>query len=406
MTASTASNALQLLAFVNEAARDAVEEGARAMQLARIKIEVGTVAQATAFLKGNPSPEILLVEIGNTEEAPAQLDALADVVNPATKVIAAGHTDSIRFLRWLSDLGIDGYLLLPFTGAELQQAVAKGSIQQLQAKEQASGVSKQLVAVIGARGGVGTTLVAANLSAQFAKARSLPTALIDLDPYFGTAALSLDLEAGRGLRDAFEKPDRVDGMFLERVMIKPFSNLSVFGPEEPLMDPITIQPNAGESILAALREKYTMLIADVPRQMNPLTRHVLQAADHVVIVAEPQITSLRDALRIKDFIVDHLKKSVPLLVLNRVGLSKENELAPKEFAKHFGGEVAAKIPFLPEVLVATAQGELLDSEARMAPALAALQRVLDGITGESNDEEESPAPASKGSFLGRFVGKK
>jgi pilus assembly protein CpaE len=234
----------------------------------------------------------------------------------------------------------------------------------------------------------------------------VPTALVDLDPYFGCAALTLDLEPGRGLRDAFEKPERVDGLYLERVMIKPFANLAVLSAEEPLMDVISPQSNAGEMIFAALREKYDVIVVDLPRQMNPLTRHALSIADHVILVAEPQITSLRDTLRLKDYLVDTLKRPLPLVVLNRVGLSSANELSAKEFAKNFGHEVSSQCSFMHEAVAATAQGELLSSTPKLNAVLNPLRKLANTILGDMEAEEDTPVAGGGGSLLARLKGRK
>ncbi|MDX2096006.1 MAG: AAA family ATPase [Alphaproteobacteria bacterium] len=397
----------QFMVFANAASGDAARATSKELGFTHTHMAEGTVDEAVAYLSQHPSPEILLVEIGDAEAAPAQLDALADVVNLHTKVLVTGTVDSIRFYHWLSDLGIDGYLLQPFTATELKHAIAKGSIKKAEALEEKAGEAKKVIAVIGARGGVGTTLMASNLAALFARNHHQPTALVDLDPYFGCAALSLDLEPGRGLRDALEKPDRVDALFLERVMVKPFANLGVLSAEEPLMDVIKAQDNAGEMIFAALREKFSIMVVDLPRQMNPLTRQVLAMADHVIIVAEPQITSLRDTLRLKDYLVDTLKRPVPQVILNRVGLSAANELSAKEFAKNYGHAPVAQFAFLHEVVAQTAQGELLDTLPKLnvlMNPLRALARTLLGTL----EEKDAPPPqkATAGALLARLKGGK
>ena len=396
---------VQLMLFATTDSGEAARIAAGELGFVRTHIAVGNAASATEYLKQNASPEILVVEIGNPEEAPAQLDALADVVNPHTKVLATGNVDSIRFYQWLSDLGIDGYLLQPFTAAELRQAIAKGSIKKPGADDAKQAAQKRTIAVIGARGGVGTSMVAANLAAIFALTHKHPTALVDADPYFGSAALTMGLDPSRGLRDAFEKPDRVDGLFLERVMVKPFENLAILAAEEPLMDVITTQANAGEMILAALGEKFRTVVVDVPRQMNVLTRHMLTKADHVIIVADPQLTSLRDSLRLRDYLVDTLKRPAPMLLLNRVGLSSANELSVKDFAKNVGQDVVAHLPFIHEAIEATAQGELLASNPKLKPLLSALKNIARQMVGEG-EEEESESPAGGGSFFARLTGKK
>lgn len=408
MTKHPASGTLghmQLILFASAGCGDATTVAAKELGFAHVKIEVGDATSAAQYFAQNASPEILIVEVGNPDEAPAQLDALADVVNPHTKVLATGSVDSIRFYQWLSDLGIDGYLLQPFTATELKQAIAKGAIKKPEVGGNKDTTAKKLIAVVGARGGVGTTMVATNLATLFANA-GIPTALADLDAYFGSVALALDLEPGRGLRDALEKPDRVDGLFLERVMIKPFTNLSILSAEEPLVDTITMQPNAGEMIFAALREKYTYMVVDLPRQMNPLTRHVLAHADHVIIVAEPQITSLRDTLRIKDYLVDQLKRTAPMVVLNRIGLSAANELSAKEFTKNFGHEVSGQLNFMHDIVAATAQGELLTSTPKLNATLNSLRAIARSIMGDGEEQETKATTEGGGSLLSRLKGRK
>ena len=75
------------------------------------------------------------------------------------------------------------------------------------------------------------------------------------------------------------------------------------------------QANAGEVLFRALVEKFSLVIADLPRQMNPMTRHVLAHADLLVIVAEPHLIDLRDALRIRDYVVEQLRRPAPLLLI-------------------------------------------------------------------------------------------
>ena len=406
MTHTSASGTLgtnQLLSFTHDANDEAVTIAAQQLGLTQTKIEVGDVVSATEYLREHASPETLLVEITNADDAPAQLDALADVLNPLTKVIVCGTIDSVRLYHWLMDIGIHEYLLQPFTEMQLAHAISKGAPVKPAATHADTVTTRKLIAVVGARGGVGTTTLAINLGAIFARDYHIPTAVFDLDPYFGSVALSLDLEAGHGLRDALEKPDRVDALFLERVMVKPFDNLSILSAEEPLSEPIVPQANAGDMIFAALREKFEYVVVDVPRQMNPISRYVLAHADHVVIVAEPHLPALRDALRLKDYLVDSLKRPAPQLVLNRIGLAPKHELPLKEFVKHYGAEPAMQFPHLGEALAANADGQLLVNVPKIKAAIAPLYTFAEGIVGKLGKAEKE---AGGTSLLARFKGKK
>lgn len=354
-------------------------------------IESGDVTTATEYLRSHPSPQMLLVELPKADDAAAALDALADVVNPHCKVITTGKTDALSFYQWLLGLGIHEYLLAPFTAAQLGAAMDKGSVA---AKPSDVPNVKKRIAVIGARGGVGTTTIATNLAAMFALEQQLPTVLIDLDPHFGSVALSLDLEPGRGLRDALEKPDRVDGLFLDRVLIKPYPNLAILSAEDPLHEMLQPQANAGEVLFHALAEKYHILVADLPRQVNGLTRYALAHADVVILVAEPHLIDLRDALRIKDLLVDQLKRPAPLLVLNREGLGGKLELSTADFTKHYGTAPLAQVKLLPEAFAASAQGELLTTNPKLKAALAPLRALAARITGIERTDETVEKPTA------------
>ncbi len=395
----TALSTTQLLAFVTDrASADAV----RALLAERGldgRVEQGDAATAAAYLGTHPSPQLLVVEVPSAEAAPALLDALADVVHPACKVIVTGAIDTLSFYQWLLSLGIHDYLLAPFTPQQLQAAMEKGGKPATDIG--ATPAVKKLIGVIGARGGVGTSTIATNLAALFARDQHLPTGLVDLDPHFGSVALGLDLEPGRGLRDALEKPDRVDGLFLDRVMIRPFSGLAILSAEEPLHEAITIQPNAGEMLFAALAEKYALLVADLPRQMNPLTRYVLAHADRVVLVAEPHLIDVRDALRLKDYVVEQLKRPAPLLVLNRTGLSPKQELPARDIAKHYGAAPVAELKFLPEAYDAATNGELLVDQPKLQPFLSPLRALAVELSGVEPDTAEAGGSLPAKLFKGR-----
>jgi pilus assembly protein CpaE len=220
--------------------------------------------------------------------------------------------------------------------------------------------------------------MATALASLFAREHNLTTALVDLDAQFGSVALGLDLEPSRGLRDALEKPDRIDSLFLERVMMKASDRLSILSAEEPLGEQIHLHAHAGELLLAGLREKFPMIVLDLPRQFTPLTRYALAEADQVVIVTEPGILPLRDALRLRDLLVDQLKRPAPLYIVNREGLAGKHEVPRAEFAKHLGAPVALHVPFNAEIIALTARGDTLLEDAKLADGLRKLAQQLSG----------------------------
>lgn len=363
-------------------------------------VEPGTAAEAAEYLKSHPSPQTLVVEIPNAETAARMLDALADVVNHATRVIVTGRVDTFSFYHWLMGLGIHDYLLQPFNEQQLASALMK-SAPGAAAAAPAEKVQRptKTIALIGARGGVGTTTVATAIASILANEHEIPTALIDLDTQFGSVALGLDLEPSRGLRDALEKPDRIDTLFLERVMMKPNPNLSILSAEEPFAEIIAPHAQAAELLFAALREKFPMLVVDLPRQMNSMTRYVLANADHVIIVSEPSILSLRDALRVKDYVADTLKRPAPMIVINREGYSSKTEPSRSEFARHLGTEPSTYVPFHAGIISATGKGDNTAADKKLTSAIKPLRELSMKFAGQPDDEAEPAGKKGKAKAL-------
>ncbi len=313
-------------------------------------INQGNITNAAEYLKSNPSPILLLVEISSSKDAPGQLDALAEVCDPGTKVIVTGLVNEYSFYCWLMDLGIFCYLLKPLTEQTLAGALAKST-------EAPTGQAKtgkppgKIIAVIGTRGGVGTTTLALNLAGVIAETSAKKTALIDLDPREGSIALAMDLEPSRGLREALEKPDRIDSLFMERVMTKPHQHLSILSAEETLQDQLKIHDHASEALLKELKGAYDVIVLDVPRYLDPFSTKCLGAADNVVLATELTLLSLRDALRMQDMMRESLKMRAPVVVAMRTGLAAKHQVIVADFEKGINAKVAFSVPFTPDIFM-------------------------------------------------------
>lgn len=143
-----------------------------------------------------------------------------------------------------------------------------------------------------------------------------------------------------------------------------------------------------------------MVVVDVPRQMTPLTRHVMSVADHVCIVAGPYLPDLRDALRLRDYRVDVLKRSAPRLVINGIGAHPGQSLSMKSFTKHFGAAPDCQLPHVPEAVTATAEGALFSANPKLQVLTLPLRLFALSLLGEEMGSKETrkPTPPKKSSF--------
>lgn len=335
------------LAFAGDAADvETLKKFAAAHSWPESCIAQGDIRAAIASLKENPSPPLLLVEIAQAGEAQAQLNALAEVCAPETKVIVIGTVNEFSFYNWLMEIGISGYLLKPLSEAALEGAYAKATA--VPAPAASNKKPGKVVGVIGARGGVGSTALAINLAGVIAEGGKLSTALVDLDPQDGSIALMLDMEPSKGFREALEKPDRIDPLFIDRVMQKHGKYLSLLSSEETLQERVAAHESAADILMAELRDKFQAVVLDMPRHLNAFTRKVLSRTDEVVLVAELTLSSVRDTLRLSDVVREQTRNRSPLIVANRVGLGKHG-VAAADFEKGVSAKIAYSIPFAPDI---------------------------------------------------------
>ena len=289
------------------------------------------------------------------------------------------------------DIGIANYLLQPFTMSALQAIYDKAltpttsSVLVGDAKKEA-----KVISIIGTRGGVGSTMLAVNLSWILAKQHKQKVALLDLDPQVGTVAMALDLEPGRGMRDALEKPDRIDSLFMDRVMVRYDDNLSILSAEEPLEEMIISSEAASEALIRETRKKFSHVIIDVPRQMSPFTRHVLKTSDTVIVLTETTVPGLRDALRLSDYFKDHLKIRQPLFVANREGVAGKHHMSKSDFEKSLGAEISYVIPFVMDVYGATNTGEALLESSKNAPVVKVIVQLVARFVDGADIHEAKP----------------
>src|ERR671916_1004366 len=232
------------------------------------KVNKGGLRNAVQSLSVSASPNILFVDLSESADPLNDINALAEVCEPGTIVIATGQVNDVRLYRDLVASGIHDYLLKPFTVDQLRdtfahaQAVISGPRGEAQVDK-----PHVMTAVVGVRGGVGASTIATSLAWLMGEKAHRSTALLDLDVHFGTGALALDLEPGRGLTDAIENPSRIDGLFIERAMVRANEKLCVLSAEAPLNQPLLNDGSAFFQLQEEMRAAFESTVIDLPRPM-------------------------------------------------------------------------------------------------------------------------------------------
>jgi pilus assembly protein CpaE len=296
------------------------------------KINKGGLRNAVQSLSVSASPNILFVDLSESGDPLNDINALAEVCEPGTVVIAAGEVNDVRLYRDLVASGIQDYLLKPFSTDQLRDAIthAQSVLNGPRNVEAAVERPHMMTAVIGTRGGVGASALAASLAWLMSDAHKWSTAMLDLDIHFGTGALSLDLEPGRGLTDAIDNPSRIDGLFIERAMVRASDKLSILSAEAPINQPMLTDGGAFYQLQEEMRSVFECTVIDMPRAMLVQHPHLMADVRSAVIVTELTLAGARDMIRLLSWLKSNAPQTETLIVANRVGAGA-SEVSRKDF---------------------------------------------------------------------------
>lgn len=374
------------------------------------KCNRGGLRNAVQSLSISASPSILLVDLSESGDPLHDINALAEVCEPGTVVIAVGQVNDVRLYRDLLASGIQDYLLKPLGPAQLRDALAQAQTI-LTAPKAHDGTSARrhvTTAVVGTRGGVGASTLVTSLAWLFSTDHRLPTALLDLDVHFGTGALTLDLEPGRGLTDAIETPSRIDGLFIERAMIRANDNLAILSAEAPISAPLMTDGSAFVALQEEFRHAFDMTLVDLPRNMLINFPHLLADVNVVVVATELTLAGARDAIRLLSWLKSNAPHAQTLVVANKVHAGV-GEISRSDFESSIERKISFQVPYdIKAAANAAKLGQTLVGANRGSKAAAALRDVANAVIALQGEADGSTpaAKAGKTSLLGKFDLKK
>jgi pilus assembly protein CpaE len=367
----------------------------RRLSKAHLTVQLGGISAAVEHYNGQVTPNLLVVETKlNGPEALSELDRLAEVCDPATKVIVVGRTNDVELYRELMRRGASEYLVAPLSPLQLIEVISG-----LYLDPGATPIGR-VVAVVGARGGVGSSTLAHNIGWCVAEELNINTTIVDLDLPFGTVGLDFNDEASQGVCDALQAPERLDDVLLDRLLLKRGERLSLFTAPAALERDYDATPEAYESVIDVVRQSTPFVVLDMPHGWQPWLKASLLSADEIVIVATPDLTSLRNAKNIFELVRSARPNDAPpRVVINQVGVPKRPEIPAKDFAETMGVEPSSVIAFDPASFGQAANnGQMVIELAPKAPVAESLRGLCRTLTGRA-----APAVEKNVSILSRFL---
>ena len=160
------------------------------------------------------------------------------------------------------------------------------------------GTGRALTTVINSQGGGGASTIACALAHAFSTRHDLKTLLLDLDLQFGTQCLRLGIESPKGLIDAIASIETLDEIALMAYVAKHSSGLHILhGSIKDILLPGEIDVPRLKRLIKLAYKGYEHVVVDLPRLIDPIFNMVLEQADHVLIVMQQDISSIRAAQR-------------------------------------------------------------------------------------------------------------
>ncbi|WP_457299586.1 AAA family ATPase [Phyllobacterium sp. P5_D12] len=350
----------------------------RRMAKTHVQVHMGGVDTAVELFQTVPTPNLILLE---TSAAPRDmlqnLAALSEVCDPSTKVVIIGHFNDVWLYRELIRNGISEYMVAPIDLSEIVGVIG-GLFVDPEAKPLGHSI-----AFIGAKGGVGASTMAHNIAWAISSLFKSEVVIADMDLPYGTANINFDQDPAQGIAEAVFSPERIDDVYLDRLLAQCAEHLSLLAAPSTLDRVFDFRDDSFAHLIDVAQRSVPHVVLDVPHTWNGWTRTTLARADEVVIVASPELANLRNTKNLLDTLKQlRPNDAPPRLILNQVGVPKRPEIAPLDFCSPLGILPIAKIPFEPALFGSAANnGRMLAETDGANPIVQSINEIAHILTG-------------------------
>ncbi|RUX51727.1 CtpF protein [Mesorhizobium sp. M4A.F.Ca.ET.020.02.1.1] len=369
----------------------------RRMAKAHLKVHMGGIATAIEFYQSAPTPNLILLESrSEPKQLLEQLAQLSEYCDPSSKVVVIGHYNDVGLYRELIRSGISEYVIAPVSMTDIVSVVSSIFVD-----PEAEPIGRS-IAFIGAKGGVGSSTIAHNVAWAMSSLFKSEVVVADLDLAFGTANINFDQDPAQGIAEAVFSPERVDEVYLDRLLAQCAEHLSLLAAPSTLERVYDFDSDAFSQLIDTAQRSAPLLVLDVPHVWTGWAKSILIKADEVVITATPELANLRNTKNM----VDMLKRlrpndPPPRLVINQAGVPKRPEIGPSDFAEPLGITPMAVIQFEPLLFGNAANnGRMLGEMDAKSPIVGIIDEIAHVLTGRS--EIKTKKKAGLGSLLGKL----
>ncbi|HYT88631.1 MAG TPA: response regulator, partial [Gemmataceae bacterium] len=247
------------------------------------------------------NPDIVVVALDADHTKALQLISQLNVECPTIPILAVSARGDGQSILAALRAGAKEFLTQPVVLEELLTCLQRLRQSRSHDSVNVNGTPKVeslVTAIVGSRGGVGCTSIAINLGCNLAQMdKHHNVALVDLDLALGDADVALDLIPDYTLADVALNIERLDMTFLRRSLCKHSTGLSLLPHPVQMEDISLIHEDHLQRVIGLLRASYTHLVFDLSKRFTPTDLTAMRMADVILLVAQLELTSLRNVVR-------------------------------------------------------------------------------------------------------------
>lgn len=355
-------------------------------------------------------PDIVLMDINMPDSDGITASQTITKNVPGTQIIIMSVQSEADYLRRAMLAGARDFLMKPFSGDELVEAVRRVHETKPQVMRtvvaQPNGQSAdgrqaprklgKVISVFSPKGGTGCTTVAVNIGAALAEAGH-ETLLLDGSLQFGDVAVMLNLKSTTSIIDLIENLADLDADLVSSVLLEHESSLKVLlAPPRPEMAEL-VTVDSAKAMIAVLRRIFEYVIIDTSSSLDDVNLAWLDLSDRIVLLTRQDLPSLKNISRFFDLgeVLDYDQERV-LLVVNHA--SKRSSISIRDIEETLKWPVAAAIPEDPAPYLAADQGRPLVSSSwkkrNVSRSLVELSEQLVKELKNTDKLEDAPEDAS------------
>lgn len=349
-------------------------------------VERGGVDHLIALLDGmERQPRRVVVDISASAMPLSDMARLAETCEPDVAVIAIGDRNDIGLFRDLLRMGVTDYLAKPLSAELLRRSLSQSEAVPAPGHRTRTG---KIATFVGARGGVGTSTIAANAAWMLAEKAGRRVALVDLDMHGGQAGLLLNAPARHGLADVLANVSQLDPQYMERTLTQIGGRLFLLSAEVGLEEDFPLDPQAVGALLDALRHHFHYVIVDLPARGGAVARAVVERSDTVNVVADSSVCAARETGRLMALAAGRDGESRLALLLNAPWQPAKGEVRKADFERAVGRRPSYVLPFDPSLAAAENLGE--PAAGRPGAFAAAIEGMVADMMGRGRLARPSP----------------